>query len=47
MTHFFVLMHKRYPDGTKQFNIIIATFYKHYDEILNFYNNRSSNAAAE
>lgn len=40
-------MHKRHPDGTKRFNIIIATFYKHYDEILNFYNNRSSNAAAE
>ncbi len=31
----------------KQFNIIAATFYEHYDEILNFYNNRSSNAAAE
>ena len=33
--------------GMKQFNIIAATFYEHYDEILNFYNNRSSNAAAE
>lgn len=33
--------------GIKQFNIIAATFYEHYDEILNFYNNRSSNAAAE
>ena len=33
--------------GIKQFNIIAATFYKHYDEIQNFYNNRSSNAAAE
>ena len=31
----------------KQFNIIAATFYEHYDEILNFYNHRSSNAAAE
>ena len=31
----------------KQFNVIAATFYEHYDEILNFYNNRSSNAAAE
>ena len=29
------------------FNIIAATFYEHYDEILNFYNNRSSNAMAE
>ena len=33
--------------GLKQFNVIAATFYEHYDEILNFYNNRSSNAAAE
>ncbi len=31
----------------KQFNVIATTFYEHYDEILNFYNNRSSNAAAE
>ena len=31
----------------KQFNVIAATFYEHYDEILNFYNNRASNAAAE
>ena len=31
----------------KQFNVIASTFYEHYDEILNFYNNRSSNAAAE
>lgn len=31
----------------KQFLIIAATFYEHYDKILNFYNNRSSNAAAE
>ena len=29
------------------FNVIAATFYEHYDEILNFYNNRSSNAMAE
>jgi len=28
-------------------NVIAATFYEHYDEILNFYNNRSSNALAE
>ena len=33
--------------GMKQFNIIAATFYENYDEILNFYNNRSSNAPAE
>lgn len=29
------------------FNVIAATFYEHYDEILNFYDNRSSNALAE
>lgn len=29
------------------FNVIAATFYEHYDEILNFYNKRSSNALAE
>lgn len=33
--------------GMKQFRVIATTFYEHYDEILNFYNNRSSNAAAE
>ena len=34
-------------DGFHSFNVIAATFYEHYDDILNFYNNRSSNAAAE
>ena len=33
--------------GFHSFNVIAATFYEHYDEILNFYNNRSSNAVAE
>ena len=33
--------------GMHSFNIIAATFYGHYDEILNFYNHRSSNAMAE
>lgn len=33
--------------GFKSFNVIAATFYEHYDDILNFYNNRSSNAMAE
>lgn len=33
--------------GLKQFNVIAATFYEHYDEILNFYINRASNASAE
>ena len=27
--------------------LLLSTFYEHYDDILNFYNNRSSNAAAE
>ena len=33
--------------GLHSFSVIAATFYEHYDEILNFYNNRSSNALAE
>lgn len=33
--------------GLHLFNVIAAAFYEHYDEILNFYNNRSSNALAE
>ena len=33
--------------GFHSFNVIAATFYERYDEILNFYNNRSSNAMAE
>lgn len=33
--------------GFHSFNVIAATFYERYDEILNFYNNRSSNALAE
>ena len=33
--------------GFHSFNVIAATFYEHYDGILNSYNNRSSNAAAE
>ena len=33
--------------GFHSFNVIAATFYEHYDDILNFYNNRSSNASAE
>ena len=27
--------------------VFIHTFYEHYEEILNFYNNRSTNAMAE
>ena len=33
--------------GFHSFNVIAATFHEHYEDILNFYNNRSSNAAAE
>ena len=33
--------------GFHSFNVIAATFYEHYDDILNFYINRSSNAMAE
>jgi len=33
--------------GFHSFNVIAATFYEHYNDILNFYNKRSSNAAAE
>lgn len=33
--------------GFHAFNVIAATFYEHYDDILNFYVNRASNAAAE
>ncbi|MDA3928068.1 MAG: transposase, partial [Prolixibacteraceae bacterium] len=29
------------------FNTISATFYSHYPEILNFFDNRSTNASAE
>ncbi|MCL2597930.1 MAG: transposase [Paludibacter sp.] len=31
----------------KSFNTISATIYEHYEEILNFFNNRSTNASAE
>jgi hypothetical protein len=31
----------------KSFNTIAATLYQHYDEILNFFINRSTNASAE
>ena len=33
--------------GFYSFNVIAATFYEHYNDILNFYVNRSSNASAE
>ncbi|MEG1580610.1 MAG: transposase, partial [Bacteroidaceae bacterium] len=33
--------------GFKSFHIIAATIYEHHDEILNFFNNRATNASAE
>ena len=33
--------------GFRSFNIIAATLYEHYDEVLNFFVNRSTNAYAE
>ena len=33
--------------GFKSFNTISATIYSHYPEILNFFDNRSTNASAE
>ena len=33
--------------GFNSFNTIAATIYEHYEEILNFFVNRSTNAAAE
>ena len=33
--------------GFHSYNVIAATFHEHYNETLNFYNNRSSNAMAE
>jgi len=33
--------------GFKSFNTISSTFYTHYPEILNFFDNRSTNASAE
>jgi transposase len=33
--------------GMRSFDVIAATFHEHYEEILNFYTNRSSNAMAE
>ena len=33
--------------GFKSFNTIAATFYEHSEEIINFFDNRSTNASAE
>jgi hypothetical protein len=34
-------------ERVKSFNVIAVTFYEHSEEILNFYINHSTNAAAE
>jgi transposase len=33
--------------GLHSINVIAATFFQHSNEILNFYNNRSTNASAD
>ena len=33
--------------GFKSFNTIAATFYEHSDEIINFFDNRSTNVSSE
>mgnify|MGYP002688681971 FL=1 len=33
--------------GFKSFNVIAATLHEHYDEVLNFFVNRATNAFAE
>lgn len=33
--------------GLNSFNVIAATLYEHYQEVLNFFNNRATNASAE
>ena len=33
--------------GLDSFNVIAATLYEHYQEVLNFFNNRATNASAE
>ena len=43
----FLFRNKVEEDRFHSINVIATTFYKHYDEILNFYKNRSTNAMAE
>ena len=38
---------QREEPGFKSFNVIAATLYEHYDEVLNFFVNRATNAFAE
>ena len=43
----FLFCNKVKEAGFHSVNVVAATFYEHYGEILNFYNNRSTNAMAE
>ncbi|KAA6312692.1 hypothetical protein EZS27_036415, partial [termite gut metagenome] len=45
MPSLFQQIHLRWGGGL--FNTIAATVYEHYDEIVNFFINRSTNASAE
>ena len=38
---------QREEPGFKSFNVIAATLYERYDEVLNFFVNRATNAFAE
>ena len=42
-----LLKYEKVKSGFKSFNTIAGTIYEHYDEILNFFVNRSTNASAE
>ncbi|WP_423126480.1 transposase [Gaoshiqia sp. Z1-71] len=47
-TNFESILKNRVTDsGFESFNTISATIYTHYQEILNFFDNRSTNASAE
>ena len=43
----FLFSNKVEEAGFHSINVIATTFHEHYDEIPNFYNNRSTNAMAE
>lgn len=44
LAHWFNLVEKT---GLKQFQVVVKTFTQHYADILNYFNNRSTNASAE
>jgi hypothetical protein len=46
----FIISHNtEFTEGLRldSFNVIAATLYEHYQEVLNFFNNRATNASAE